>query len=153
HRVGRAAWRLAPGLWGRHISGGMVMRTRNLAGVFLVLMVSLLLGACASSQSGASYNRNEARAMQEVDVGRVVADKPATIEGTKSGAGTRAGGVRGGIAGSGAGGGTGRALSTAAGAVVGAMAGSAAEEGVTRAQGLQLIVKPDSGRTIAVVQK
>ncbi len=129
------------------------MQVRNLACIFAVLLATLVLGACASSQSGAAYNRDEARAMQEVYEGTVVDVQPVTIEGTKSGAGTVAGGVIGGIAGHGVGGGTGRALSTAAGAVVGAIAGSAAEEGATRQNGLQIIVKLDTGRTVAVVQK
>lgn len=129
------------------------MHIRYLTCTLLVVLATALLGACASNQSGTVYSRDEARAMQEVQTGTVVDVRPVTIEGTKSGAGTIAGGVLGGIAGSGAGGGTGRALAAAAGAVVGALGGSAVEEGITREKGLQITVKLDGGRTVAIVQK
>lgn len=38
------------------------------------------------------------------------------------------------------------------GAVAGGMAGAAIEEGVTRAQGVEITVKMDSGQAIAIVQ-
>lgn len=39
-----------------------------------------------------------------------------------------------------------------AGAIAGGMAGAAVEEGVTRSQGVEITVKLDSGRTVAIVQ-
>jgi outer membrane lipoprotein SlyB len=57
------------------------------------------------------------------------------------------------VAGSGIGSGsTTRTVGALAGAIIGGMAGAAAEEGITRQDGLEITVRLDSGRTIAVVQ-
>jgi len=76
------------------------------------------------------------------------------IEGTKSGIGSSAGAVAGSAVGRNAGGGgpVGRVVGGVAGAVVGGVAGAAAEEGLTRQNGLEITVKLDSGRMLAVVQ-
>jgi outer membrane lipoprotein SlyB len=39
------------------------------------------------------------------------------------------------------------------GALAGAAAGTVAEEGITRKQGLEIVVKKDDGQTIVVVQE
>ena len=75
------------------------------------------------------------------------------LEGTKSQVGTVAGGAVGGIAGSGVGGGRGSAVAAVLGAVAGGMAGAAIEEGVTRSQGVEVTVRLDGGRYMAVVQQ
>jgi outer membrane lipoprotein SlyB len=75
------------------------------------------------------------------------------IEGTKSAAGTLAGGAVGGIAGSSVGGGKGSQIAAVVGAVAGGVAGSAAEEGLTRRQGIDITVRLDSGELISVVQE
>jgi outer membrane lipoprotein SlyB len=50
------------------------------------------------------------------------------------------------------GGGKGSSIMTVIGAVAGGMAGAAVEEGVTRSQGVEITVKLDSGRVLAIVQ-
>ncbi|MEW5973425.1 MAG: glycine zipper 2TM domain-containing protein [Pseudomonadota bacterium] len=125
---------------------------RVVASLTLLAAVVALAG-CASSLSGASYSRDQARVAQEVEYGRVEAVRVVAIEGTKSNIGTGAGAIAGGVAGAGIGSGsTTRTVGALAGAIIGGMAGAAAEEGITRQDGLEITVRLDSGRTIAVVQ-
>jgi outer membrane lipoprotein SlyB len=74
------------------------------------------------------------------------------LEGTKSGVGTLAGSVVGGVAGSEIGGGKGSIVGSVLGAVAGGVAGAAVEEGTTRQKGIEITVKLDGGRMIAVTQ-
>jgi outer membrane lipoprotein SlyB len=74
------------------------------------------------------------------------------IEGTKSGVGTGAGAVVGGVAGSHVGGGKGQIIGGVLGAVVGGVAGAATEEGATRQKGVEITVKLDGGRMVAITQ-
>lgn len=126
------------------------MRTIRLLAVGLV---SLLLVACASSNSGSVYSRDEARKVQTVRTGVVESVRQVKLEGTKSPVGTVAGGAVGGIAGSSVGGGRGSAIATVIGAVAGGLLGSAAEEGFTRKDGVEITVKLDGGNMVAVVQE
>lgn len=118
-----------------------------------LLSLSLFLAACASSQSGSVYSRDEARKAQTVRMGVVESVRTVRIEGTKSPVGTVAGGAVGGIAGSSVGHGRGSAAAAVVGAVVGGLAGAAAEEGLTRKDGLEITVKLDNGTLVAVVQE
>ncbi|ADQ85370.1 17 kDa surface antigen [Methylovorus sp. MP688] len=126
------------------------MNTVKLVGIAVMLA---MLGACASSNSGSVYSRDEARKVQTVKMGVVESVRTVKLEGTKSPVGTAGGAVVGGVAGSTIGGGKGQAIATVLGAIVGGLAGSAAEEGLTRKDGLEITVKLDSGTMIAVVQE
>lgn len=126
------------------------MRTTQLLAVSLL---SLFLVACASSNSGSVYSRDEARKVQTIKTGIVESVRQVKLEGTKTPIGTIAGGAVGGIAGSSVGGGRGSAIAAVIGAVVGGLAGSAAEEGLTRKDGLEITVKLDGGGLVAVVQE
>jgi outer membrane lipoprotein SlyB len=86
-------------------------------------------------------------------MGIVESVRQVQIEGTKTPVGAVAGAAVGGIAGSHVGGGTGQAVGAILGAVGGGLAGAAVEEGVTRKPGLEITVRLDSGRTIAVTQE
>ncbi len=124
--------------------------------IFLVLamgIVTIYLAGCASSRSGQVYSRDEARKVQTVENGTVVSVKEVLIEGTKTPIGTAAGGVAGGVLGHTVGSGSGKTVATVLGALAGAAAGTAAEEGITRRQGLEIVVEKDSGQTIVVVQE
>lgn len=125
----------------------------NFTRLFVLLCLSFFLAACASSNSGSVYSRDEARKTQTVRMGVVESVREVRIEGTKSPVGTIAGGAVGGIAGSSIGGGRGSAVAAVIGAVVGGLAGSAAEEGLTRKDGLEITVKLDNGTMLAVVQE
>lgn len=118
------------------------------------LLLSVLLAACASSNSGDVYTRGEARRVQTVKTGVIESVRTVKIEGTKSAVGTGAGAVVGGVAGSAIGGdGKSQVVGAVIGAVVGGLAGAAAEEGLTREDGLEITVKLDSGGLIAIVQE
>ena len=73
--------------------------------------LALTLGGCASSLTGDTYSRDEARAVQTVRYGTIESLRPVKIEGTKTPIGAGAGAVVGGIGGSGLGGGRGSAAS------------------------------------------
>jgi outer membrane lipoprotein SlyB len=75
------------------------------------------------------------------------------IEGTKSAVGPAAGAVVGGVAGSEIGGGKGSVIAATVGAVLGGVAGGAAEEAATRRPGIEITVRLDNGRLIAVTQE
>ncbi|MFN3580022.1 MAG: hypothetical protein ACK4VV_06070 [Pseudomonas sp.] len=122
--------------------------------ILVGLLGSLLtLGGCASSLTGDTYSRDQARAPQTVRMGTVESVRPVQIEGTKTIIGPAAGAAVGGIAGSGVGGGRGSMIASVVGAVAGGMAGAAAEEGVTRRQGVEITVREDDGQTRAFVQE
>ncbi len=115
--------------------------------------ILLTLSGCMSSNSGDVYSRDEARKTQTVRLGVVESVRNVKLEGTKTPIGGGAGAVVGGIAGSSVGGGKGQAIATVLGALVGGLAGAAAEEGITRKDGLEITVKLESGSLIAVVQE
>jgi outer membrane lipoprotein SlyB len=121
--------------------------------LFAVSLIALLLGACASSNSGSVYSRDDARKVQTVRTGIVESVRQVKLEGTKTPIGTVAGGAVGGIAGSSVGGGRGGAIAAVIGAVVGGLVGSAAEEGFSRKDGLEITVKLDGGSLVSVVQE
>jgi outer membrane lipoprotein SlyB len=105
----------------------------------LLLVFTTSLAGCASDLSGESYSRSEARTVQKVEYGIIEQLRPVQIEGTK----TPIGSIRGGK--------TGQVMAVI-GAVAGGLAGAAIEEGVTRTTGVEITLKMDDGRTIAVVQ-
>lgn len=120
------------------------MRKLTLFGVVAALA---LLAGCASSMSGSAYERRQARTAHEVQMGVVEHVREVEIEGTKS----RVGSTAGAVAGSGAMRGHGP-VGRVAGAVAGGVAGAAVEEGITRQKGLEITVKLDGGRMLAVTQ-
>ena len=118
-----------------------------------LLAASLILEGCASSMSSSAYTRGQARKESTVKNGTVESVRPVTIEGTKTPIGATAGAAVGGVAGSSIGHDKGSAVAAILARVAGGLVGSAAEEVVTREQGLEIIVKLDSGNTVAVTQK
>jgi len=117
----------------------------------LLAASSLLLAGCPAGLGGSDYSRSQARSVQEVQMGVVESVREVT-EGTKTPIGAGAGAVVGGVAGSTVGGGRGSVVGAAVGAVLGGVGGAAAEEAVTRQKGIEITVKLDSGRMIAVTQ-
>ncbi|MAB99041.1 MAG: hypothetical protein CMK71_13415 [Pseudomonadaceae bacterium] len=115
--------------------------------------VALTLGGCASSLTGDTYSRDEARAVQTVRLGTIESLRPVKIEGTKTPIGSGAGAIAGGVAASSIGHGTGSAVAAVIGAVAGGLLGAAAEEGLTRAQGVEITVREDDGSMRAYEQE
>ncbi len=125
----------------------------NTSKLLAALMVSTLaLTGCASGLGSGDYERSQARTVQEVQMGVVQAVRNVKIEGTKSPVGTVGGAAVGGIAGSQLGGGSGRIAGAVVGAVLGGVGGAALEEKVTSQAGVEVTVKLDTGRTIAITQ-
>ena len=122
--------------------------------LILVTAIAATLAACATSNSGDVYSREDARKVQTVRMGVVEGIRQVKLEGTKSPVGTIAGAAVGGIAGSTVGGNDKvTAIATVIGAVAGAVAGAAIEEGGTREDGIEITVKLDNGTLIAIVQE
>jgi outer membrane lipoprotein SlyB len=120
--------------------------------IILAAVTAVTLAGCASSKSGSVYSREDARQEQTVRMGVVESVRSVSIEGTQSGIGAVAGGVAGGIGGSAIGSGRGAAVAAVAGAVAGGLLGAAAEEGLTRQEGVEITVRLDNGELRAIVQ-
>ena len=118
----------------------------------LLILAGLVVSGCASGLGGRDYSRDQARMVQEVEMGRVESVRSVRIEGTKTPIGAGAGVIIGGVAGNSVGGGRGTVIGTTVGAVLGGLGGAAAEEAITRKDGYEITVRLDSGRMIAVTQ-
>ena len=128
------------------------MNVRTTLIVVAAVAASALAG-CAGGLGSGDYERAEARRVYEVKMGRVESVRPVTLEGTKSGVGAVSGAVVGGIAGSEIGGGKGSAVGAVVGAVAGGVGGAAAEKALTKKAGLEITVRLDNGRLLAIVQE
>jgi outer membrane lipoprotein SlyB len=120
--------------------------------ILFAAVAAIALAGCASSKSGSVYSRQDARQEQTVRMAVVESVRSVSIEGTQSGIGAVAGGVAGGIGGSAVGSGRGAAVAAVAGAVAGGLLGAAAEEGLTRQEGVEITVRLDNGELRAIVQ-
>lgn len=121
--------------------------------IFMLIAAGLIATGCASELGGTTYQRGEAGSIQRVEYGTILSLTPVQIEGTKSNIGAGAGAIAGGIAGSTVGGGKGSGVAAVIGAVAGGLLGSATEEGMTRAQGVEIGLRMDDGREISIVQE
>ncbi len=121
----------------------------------LVGLAVLTLAGCTNSSiySGDVYTGNQAKTVREVSYGTVMNVRPVTIQAEESGLGSISGAVLGGVLGNSVGGGKGRNITTAVGAIAGGMAGSKAGQKMAEVQAVELEIKTDEGKTIAVVQK
>ena len=126
-------------------------RSIYIIGGISLLMLSLT--GCAPGLQGDTYSRSEARQVQEVAFGTILSTNPVVIEGRQTDVGQLPGAIIGGVAGSSVGEGKGQEIFTILGAVGGAVVGSMIEEQATRAQGLELTIKMDSGKTLSIVQE
>lgn len=119
----------------------------------VLLASGVILGGCAESLSGSAYSRSQTREVMEVRMGMVESVRHVQIEGTRSGVGAATGAVVGGIAGSNIGEGKGSTVGAVLGAVGGGVLGSAIEQGTTKKAGLEITVKLDSGKMLAITQE
>ena len=125
---------------------------KSLWGITAVLLTVTVAGCAPRSMSGDVYSRERAQRVQTIEYGEVLEARPILIEGTKSGLGALGGGVLGGALGSGVGRGAGSTIAVVGGAIIGWVVGSAVEEGATRQPGVEVTIRMDTGRTIALVQ-
>lgn len=126
------------------------MRTLTLT---LALLATVNLVGCASGLGGGDYERTETRRVMSVRMGVIESVRPVKLEGTNTPLGTVAGAAIGGVAGSTVGSGKGSGIAAVVGAVAGGLAGAAAEEGLTRKQGIEVTLKMDNGELLAIVQE
>jgi outer membrane lipoprotein SlyB len=125
---------------------------KKLAALLIVASATVLLTGCPAGLGSKDYSREQARTAQKVEMGVVESVRLVKIEGTKSNVGTVAGAAVGGVAGSTVGSGKGSWVGAGVGAVLGGLGGAAAEEAVTRQDGVEITVKLDSGQVIAITQ-
>ena len=114
---------------------------------FLAIAILALAAACAST-GPQDYARSEARVVQTVAYGTVESVRPVRLAEDRPIVGTIAGAAIGGLLGHG----NGRAAATVIGAVGGGIAGNAIERNVSGEDGQEIVIRLDSGSTIAVVQ-
>jgi outer membrane lipoprotein SlyB len=147
-KVWENEWSLGETRGGRDMAQMNVVKT-----VIIHFLILLMAAGCASSRSGKVYSRDEARKPHTVKMGTVESVGEVEIEGTKSTLGVVAGGILGGVVGSSIGHGSGTAIAIAVGAIAGGAAGGAVEEQSTRRDGLEITVRLEDGKTIAIVQE
>jgi len=121
--------------------------------MIVAMAAFFLLAGCQSDLKGDTYSREEARKIQQVEYATVISTRFVVIEGTKTPFGTIIGTVIGGIAGSAVGRGKGTEIAAVIGGASGAVVGSVVEEQVTKRQGIEITIRYDDGRAIAIVQE
>ena len=131
----------------------LIARSRRAAALAAVLAASILVTGCAPSVSGESYRRGETMRAQTVELGVIESTRPVQIEGTNTGVGTVGGAALGGVAGSTIGAGRGSVAGAIGGAILGGLAGNAIEREGTKRNGVEVTVRLDSGRMVAIVQE
>lgn len=129
------------------------MNIRDLA-VLATATAALLAGCAAPGLGGGNYNRAQVRGEQTVRLGVVENVRDVAIDARDTGTGTLAGAAIGGIAGSTLGGGhKANAAGTIAGAVIGGIIGSAVEKDANDRKGVEVTVRLEGGKLIAVTQE
>lgn len=128
------------------------MKKFLIAGI-IVVSAMLFFSGCQTPMSGSSYERSETRKMQTVYFGTVISVNEVTIQGKPGAVGTITGAAAGAAVGQSVGQGSGKTAATIVGGALGAVAGGAIEKKVTTKPGIEITVKLEDGRTIAVVQE
>ena len=119
----------------------------------LVLCMTVVLTACAANLNNDRYQTSAAGQINSVQEGVIINARPVRIATENGGVGSLAGGVAGGAAGSMIGGNTAvNVIGAVGGAVLGGFLGSKAQEGLSAQNGMEYIVKLDSGRAITLTQ-
>lgn len=130
------------------------MKIKFLAVIGVVAIVSQLAGCAAPGLGGGNYTRPQVRGEQTVRLGVVENVRDVTIDARDTGTGTLAGAAIGGIAGSTIGGGyKANSAGAIAGAVIGGIIGSAVEKDANDRKGVEVTVRVEGGKLIAVTQE
>jgi outer membrane lipoprotein SlyB len=138
-------------IWKDHI---MKLKIALVSGALLAS--ALMSGCVAPGMGGADYNRRQVRGEMNVRLGVVetVRDVAIDARGAESGTGTLVGAALGGIGGSTVGGGNrANAAGAIAGAVVGGLIGNAVEKSNNDRRGVEVTVRLEGGKLIAVTQE
>jgi outer membrane lipoprotein SlyB len=122
--------------------------------IALATITAVIVAACATPRNSDTYYAGQALHAQSVEQGVTESLRPVTIQQPQTGVGTVGGAALGGIAGSTIGGGSrANAAGTIAGAIVGGVIGSTIERDATKANGVEITVRLDSGKMIAIAQE
>ena len=129
------------------------MDIQRISVVLTAVAATFLLTGCPGGLGSKDYSRDQARQAMQVQMGVVESVREVKIEGTKSVVGPGAGAVVGGVLGSRIGHGhTASTVGAVLGGVAGGVGGAAAEEAVTRQTGVEITVRLDGGKYIAITQ-
>ena len=123
---------------------------RRATAVFAVCAIAVTAG-CATPGPDA-YRYADARVEQSVAYGIVDSVRPVRVGDDHNAVGTVAGALLGGVLGNRVGAGFGRTAATVAGAVAGGVGGNALEKHLERDNGEEVVVRLDSGSSVAIVQ-
>ncbi len=118
-----------------------------------VIALALTLSACASYPvPGERYIAGGAGLRESVQYGTAEDIETVAEDAPASGLGAGVGAVLGGLVGSDIGRGKGAVAGTLLGALAGGLGGNAIEHQARHGEGVQIVVRLDSGRSVAVVQ-
>jgi outer membrane lipoprotein SlyB len=128
------------------------MENRKIRGmaIAVIALATLTAGGCATVPGPYAYY--PAPRAQSVEMGVVEGVRPLQFQGPDTGLGAVSGAALGGWAGSGIGSGSGNAAAIVGGVLLGSLIGNAVEHEASKRPGVELTVRLDAGRTIAVVQ-
>lgn len=130
------------------------MNTKQIFVIGTVTISALVAGCAQPGLGGGNYTRSQVRGEQTVRLGTVESVRDVVIDARQEGTGTLIGAGLGGIAGSTMGGGNrANAAGAIAGAVVGAIAGSAIEKSANDRKGVEVTVRLEGGKLIAITQE
>ena len=119
-----------------------------------VATTAILFGCAQPGLGGGNYTRGQVRGEQSVRLGTVESVRDVVIDARDTGTGTLAGAAIGGVAGSTVGGGyRANAAGAIAGAVVGGIIGSAVEKNSNDRRGVEVTIRLEGGRLIAITQE
>jgi outer membrane lipoprotein SlyB len=121
--------------------------------VVLMVSIAVLSGCATQSRSASVYRAGESSVEQTVRFGTIESIRQVTIQRDSKGVGVVAGGAVGGIAGSSVGDGRSGQVGAVLGAVLGGIAGQAIEERANQVPGVEITVRLESGRLVAIVQE
>ena len=130
------------------------MNLKRFLAIAIAAGAALLAGCAAPGLGGGNYARAQARGEQSVRLGLVENVRDVVIDARDTGTGTLAGAAIGGLAGSTVGGGyKANAAGAIAGAVVGGLIGSNVEKSANDRRGVEVTVRLESGKLIAITQE
>jgi len=132
----------------------MHMNSKSGTWLAAVLLAGLVAGCASPGLGGGNYTRAQVRGEQTVRFGVVESVRDVVIDARATGTGTLAGAAIGGVAGSTLGGGhRANAVGAIAGAVVGGIVGSAVEKNANDRRGVEVTIRIEGGKVIAVTQE
>ncbi len=121
--------------------------------ILTISLITFLLGACTTTNSGKVYSDKDALQVEDVEEGIVESVELAMIRKDGTIVGTAGGTVLGAIAASTIGGGKGKQLAAVGGAVIGGLLGHYFEQGITDKNALKIVIKLDSGEKVVIIQE